>query len=57
MSAIHGKVHIQYCTGRMPHPFENVLVGHILLGTVTGKEMPEGMQLVLLRILKAALFA
>ena len=39
----------------MAHPFQNILVGQILLSTVARKEMPEGVEFVLLGVLEAAL--
>ena len=38
----------------MAHPFQGVLIGQVLLGTVAGKEVPKGMQLILVGIGKAA---
>jgi hypothetical protein len=39
----------------MPHPFEDIFVGQILLSTIAGKEMSEGMQLILSGIFKTTL--
>ena len=41
----------------MTHPFKDILVGQVLLGTIACKKVPEGMQLILPWICKAALLA
>ena len=47
MSVVHGEIQIQNGTGRMPHPFQGVFIGQVLLSTVTGEEVPERVQFVL----------
>jgi hypothetical protein len=39
------------------HPFQNVFVRQVLLGTITGKEVSEGMEFALPWVFKAALLA
>ena len=55
LPVVHGEIDVKYAAGGVAHPFKDILVGQVLLRAVAGKEMPEGVQLVLSGLSKVAL--